>query len=96
MAATTTTIRLPPALKLRVAAAAAKAGSTTHGFILEAIAEKAERAHLRDDFDAEADRRAAAIDAGGATLSWESVRGYVEKRLAGKKPRRPAAKKKKR
>jgi predicted transcriptional regulator len=94
MPATTTTIRLPPALKLRVAAAAAKAGATTHAFILEAIAEKTERAALRDEFDAEADRRAAEIDAGGATISWEAVRGYVEGRLAGKKPRRPVARKK--
>jgi predicted transcriptional regulator len=95
--AATTTIRLPPALKLRVAAAAAKEGSTAHSFILEAIAEKTERAGLRDEFDAEADRRAGEVEAGGATLQWEAVRGYVEARLAaGKRPRRPVAKKRKR
>ena len=43
----------------------------------------------RDDFDTEADSRAAEIDAGGAALSWKAVRSYVEGCLAGKKPRRP-------
>ena len=37
----TTTIRLPRELKERVARAAERAGTTPHGFILEAIAEKA-------------------------------------------------------
>ena len=39
----TTTIRLPEDLKERVSQAADRAGTTAHGFILEAIAEKAER-----------------------------------------------------
>jgi predicted transcriptional regulator len=36
----TTTIRLPDELKARVARAAKRAGTTAHGFIVEAIAEK--------------------------------------------------------
>jgi uncharacterized protein (DUF1778 family) len=39
----TTTIRLPGGLKSHVAAAAKRAGTTAQGFILEAIAERAER-----------------------------------------------------
>lgn len=53
----TTTIRLPDELKVRIAAAAKRAGTTSHGFILDAIAKKAESAERRDDFDAEAEQR---------------------------------------
>lgn len=48
----TTAIRLPEDLKARVAAAAKRSGTTTHGFILEAIAEKTKLEDLRADFDA--------------------------------------------
>ena len=47
----TTTIRLPSDLRARVAAAAKRAGTTPHGFILEAIAEKTADAELRTGFD---------------------------------------------
>ena len=40
----TTTIRLSDDLKERVARAARRAGTTSHNFILEAIAEKADEA----------------------------------------------------
>ena len=53
----TTTIRLPDELKARVAVAAKHAGTTAHAFILEAIAEKAEQAERRADFDAVAEAR---------------------------------------
>ena len=36
---TTTTIRLPDELKARIAKAAKQAGTTSHNFILEAIAD---------------------------------------------------------
>jgi predicted transcriptional regulator len=49
----TTTIRLPEDLKARVAAAAERAGVTSHNFILQAIAEKAEQEERRANFDAE-------------------------------------------
>jgi predicted transcriptional regulator len=52
-----TTIRLPADLKARVAAAAARAGKTSHSFILEAIAEKAEQEERRSDFDGLAEKR---------------------------------------
>jgi len=45
----TTTIRLPEDLKARVAAAAKRAGTSTHGFILEAIAEKTAQEGQRAD-----------------------------------------------
>ncbi|MDP3671986.1 MAG: ribbon-helix-helix protein, CopG family [Telluria sp.] len=92
--ATTTTIRLPEDLKARIASAAERAGKTTHSFILEAIAEKAELEEQRADFDAEANARFAKVVESGGTISWTEMRHYLEARLAGKQIARPVAKKK--
>ena len=89
----TTTIRMPEKLKARVAAAAKRAGTTTHGFILDAIAEKAEQEDKRAAFDAQAEDRYAQIVATGKTIPWQEMRGYLEERLAGKEVKRPVARK---
>ena len=81
----TTTIRLPEELKARVAAAAKRSGTTTHSFILEAIAKKMEQDELRADFDSVAEDRYARIVATGKTIPWLEMRGYLEDRLVGKK-----------
>jgi predicted transcriptional regulator len=89
----TTTIRLPHDLKARVLAAAKRAGKTPHSFILEAIAEKADEAERRGDFHDVAEKRYSRIAASGKTIPWSEMRAYLEHRVAGKKARRPAAKK---
>lgn len=89
----TTTIRLPEDLKDRVAAAAKRSGTTAHGFILEAIAEKTVQEERRADFDAVAEDRYARLAASGETISWQEMRGYLEDRLAGKSVKRPPARK---
>jgi predicted transcriptional regulator len=89
----TTTIRLPKDLKSRVAAAAERAGTTAHGFILEAIAEKTDREAQRADFLDAADKRYAGIVASGKAIPWKKMRAYLEDRLAGKTVARPAARK---
>jgi predicted transcriptional regulator len=89
----TTTIRLPEDLKARVAAAAKRAGTSAHGFILEAIAEKTKLEDLRADFDAVAEDRYARIASSGMTIPWQEMRGYLEERLAGKEVKRPVARK---
>ena len=89
----TTTIRIPEDLKARVAVAAERAGTTAHGFILEAIAEKAEQAERRADFLEVADKRYANLFASGKTIPWEKMRNYLESRIAGKTCARPVAKK---
>ncbi|MES2318907.1 MAG: DUF6290 family protein [Pseudomonadota bacterium] len=90
----TTTIRLSDELKARIAKAAERAGKTTHSFILEAIAEKAEQEELRADFDAQANARFNKIVATGKTIPWGEMREYLETRLAGKQAAHPVAKKK--
>ena len=89
----TTTIRLPDDLKARVADAAKRAGTTAHGFILEAIAEKTLQAEQRADLDAVAEERYAEIVSSGKTIPWTDMRKYLEARVAGKKLKRPAARK---
>ena len=89
----TTTIRMPGELKVRVAAAAKRSGTTAHGFILKAIAEKTEAAQLRADLDAVAEERYAALVSSGKTVPWQEMRGYLEARLAGKAAKRPVARK---
>lgn len=89
----TTTIRLPEDLKARVAAAAERAGTTAHGFILEAIAEKADQAEHRADFHDVAEKRYADLVASGKTIPWKKMRSYLEDRIAGKTLARPVAKK---
>ena len=89
----TTTIRLPEDLKARVAAAAERAGTTSHSFILDAIAEKADQAERHGDFNDVAEKRYAHIIASGKTISWSEMRGYLEGRLARKAVTRPAARK---
>jgi predicted transcriptional regulator len=89
----TTTIRLSQELKARVAAAAKKAGTTAHSFILEAIAEKADEQERRSDFHDLAEKRYSQIAASGKAIPWSEMRTYLEHRVAGRKPRRPLAKK---
>ena len=89
----TTTIRLPENLKARIAAAAKRAGTTSHNFILEAIAEKADQAERRSEFHDIAERRFAEIVASGKTIAWTEMRSYLEDWLAGKNAPRPVAKK---
>ncbi len=89
----TTTIRLPDDLKARVAAAAERAGVTSHSFILEAIAEKAEQEERRADFNEVAEQRYAKIVASGKTIPWSEMRRYLEDRVAGKPAKRPAPRK---
>jgi predicted transcriptional regulator len=89
----TTTIRLPEELKVRVARAAEASGTTSHSFILEAIAEKADMAERRVDFHAVADERYAQFLETGEAVPWEEARQYLKDRFAGKQVKRPAARK---
>ena len=89
----TTTLRLPEELKTRVARAAERAGTTAHGFILNAIAEKTGQDERRADFHDIADQRYADLVSSGKTVPWTEMRRYLEDRVAGKPGKRPAAKK---
>lgn len=90
---TTTTIRLSDELKQRIRLAAERSGTTTHGFILQAIVEKTEQEALRQDFNETANQRYADIVASGETIPWQEMRRYLEQSVEDKRPARPAARK---
>jgi predicted transcriptional regulator len=89
----TTTIRLPEELKERVARAAERAGTTSHAFILDAIAARVDEDARRDDSHAAAERRYPEIVATGRTIPWREMRTCLDNRLSGDKPPRPRARK---
>ena len=79
----TTTIRLSEELKVRVAQAAERAGTTSHNFILQAIAEKTEMDELSAQFNAVAEQRYENILASGKTIPWSEMKDYLSRRIAG-------------
>ena len=85
----TTSIRLPKELKDKVARAAERAGKTPHGFILEAITEKADIEERRAHFIETAEQRYAAIVASGKTVPWVEMRKYLRRRATGSPAVRP-------
>jgi predicted transcriptional regulator len=87
----TTTIRIEDDLKARVAAAAQRAGKTSHAFILDAIANTVEQAELDDEFHRVADERWTKLMATGETVSWDKAKAYLEARARGESPRKPSA-----
>ena len=89
----TTTIRIDDDLKARVAAAAQRSGKTTHGFILDAIAQTVEQAELKDAFHRVADERWKKVLATGKTVPWDELRTYLAARARGESPRKPRARK---
>jgi len=90
---TTTTIRIEDELKVRVAAAAARAGKTAHAFILEAIAQTVEQVEQDDAFHRVADERWAKILATGKTVKWDGAKAWLEARSRGERPPKPVARK---
>jgi predicted transcriptional regulator len=89
----TTTIRIEPDLKARVAAAAERAGKTTHAFIVDAIAQTVEQAELEDELHRIADERWTSVLASGQTVSWDKAKVWLEARSQGKRARKPAPRK---
>ena len=87
----TTTIRLPEELKSRVARAAAHAGTTSHNFIVEAIAEKTGEAEQRAEFLSTAEERYQKFLASGKAIPWDEMRSYLLKRATGLPAKRPVA-----
>ena len=89
----TTTIRLDDELKARVAAAAKRAGKSTHAFIVDAIAQNVEQAELEDEFHQVADERLAKLVSTGKVVHWDDARAYLEARARGERPAKPRSRK---
>ena len=89
----TTTIRLPDELKALVAKVADAAGMTPHGFIVEAVAEKAADAEARQAFHALALQRLEDFKRSGKSVPWNEMREYMREKASGRPAKRPKARK---
>lgn len=89
----TTTIRLEDNLKSRISAAAERAGTTTHAFMLDAIERTVEQAEQEEEFHRLADARWARLLKNGKSVPWDEAKNYVAARARGELPRKPTARK---
>jgi len=87
----TTTIRMDDALKSRIAAAAERAGKSSHAFILDALSETVERIETDDELHRIADARWVALKRTGESVAWADAKEYLQARASGKNVRRPSA-----
>jgi predicted transcriptional regulator len=87
----TTTIRIPDELKARLSRIAEQEGTSIHGLILEAIAEKADALERRQAFHEEARERHEHFLATGESIPWEEMRDYLRRRVRGEDVQPPVA-----
>ena len=84
-----TSLKLPDALRERIAAVAEHAGVTPHAFMLEAIEERTRRAELRQAFVAEALEAEEAFQETGLGFAPGEVHDYLRAIAKGKKAKSP-------
>lgn len=88
----TTTLKLSPALKTRIARVAKGAGQTPHAFMIEALARETEQAERRRRMTAGALAARAEFERTGLGYAMEDVHGHFRARLRGKKAAKPRLK----
>ncbi len=77
----TTTIRLDPKLKQRVARVAKQTGTSAHSLMVGAIEEVVARTERRAEFLEEAEARGDEFDRTGRGVPWTEVKDWLEARL---------------
>ena len=85
----TSTIRIEDQLKARIAAAAERAGTTTHAFILDAVEHTVEQAEQEAEFHRVANERWAKLLKSGHTVAWDDAKQYLAAKACGERPRKP-------
>lgn len=73
----TTTVRLPEDLKLRLDKLAATDGKSTHAFMVEALADTADRIERQQAFEAEVERRWQRFQRSGEYHTTDDLRAYA-------------------
>jgi hypothetical protein len=86
-------LRVPEAVKRRVARRAQAQQTTAHAFMLDAIREKLEAEEARAALHAEAQRRLARMKRSGTGIPANQVFDYLLARAQGRKPTRPRTRK---
>jgi predicted transcriptional regulator len=89
MATNTTSIKLPPKLKARIAALSRKSGRSTHSFIIEAVERHTEREERVQEFVKEAVAADADIERTGVVFRAEDVHAWLERLAKGDRVSRP-------
>ncbi len=89
----TTTLRLSPALRDRIAKLTENTETTAHSFMLDAIAEKVANEELRRDYLAEGNARLANLLETGMGVEWLDMRRYLVERARGRSLLPPKASK---
>jgi predicted transcriptional regulator len=87
--AETTSIKLPPKLKARVAALAKRSGRSPHSLILEAIERHAEQQERMEAFVKEALAAGVEIDEKDEVYRSDDVHAWIERLARGEKPAPP-------
>ncbi len=84
-----TSLKLPPELKKRIAPLAQRSGKTPHAWMVDALQRETELAEQREAFIGDAETAAADVEAGGPVYAMEDVHAYLRAKLAGARARRP-------
>ena len=84
-----TSIKLPPDLKNRVAAAAKAAGQSPHAFMLTAIEQQTALAEARRAFVQQALDARSAVEESGVGYDAHEVHAYMTARARGRRAERP-------
>jgi predicted transcriptional regulator len=86
---TTTTIKLPPALKTRVATIAKQSGRSPHNLMVDAIARHVDYEERLRSFVSEAVAADRTIERGGEVYRAEDVHAWIDRLARGKRAPRP-------
>jgi predicted transcriptional regulator len=87
----TTTLRLSPALRDRIAKLTENTETTAHSFMLDAIAEKVTNEELRRGYLAEGNARLANLLETGMGVEWPDMRRHLIERAHGRSTVPPKA-----
>jgi predicted transcriptional regulator len=86
---TTTSVKLPPALKSRLAALAKKTGRSTHSLIVEAVERHTTAEERMQEFVTQAHEADSDIVATGEVYPADAVHAWLDRLATGKKGIRP-------
>lgn len=89
MKTSVTTIKLPTALKARIARLAKRLGRSPHAFMIDALERQASREERMAAFVADAQAADAEIEAGGEVYAAEDVHAWLGRLARGERPARP-------
>jgi len=87
--ADTTSIKLPPKLKSRVATLSRKTGRSTHSFIVEAVERLVTHEERMQSFVKEALAAAADVERTGEVYKADDVHAWLQRVAKGRKATRP-------